>query len=380
MGSAPPPFPEPVYVTRPLFPSLAEYHAALEGIWERRWLTNKGALHDALEAALAVSLRAPHLSLVANGTAGLMLACRALELSGEAITTPLTSPATVNALHWCGLTPVFADVDPVTLTIDPAAVARAVSPATSAIVGVHLYGRPCNVEALQAIATRHDLRVVYDCAHAFGTELAGRPIADFGHASVFSFHATKLFNTAEGGAVATPDPAVKRTVDLLRTLGIQDETTVALPGINARMNELEAALGLANLEGVEAERDARAAIASLYRERLTGIAGLTCLAMPPAARDSQHYFVVRVDDTRCRISRDELHEGLKAFNIFSRRYFYPLCSDFPFYRHLPSSRPDNLPAATRAANEVLCLPFYGSLGREAAGRIAEAVMYLIDRG
>jgi dTDP-4-amino-4,6-dideoxygalactose transaminase len=381
MPSAPPqPFPEPVYVTRPLVPALADYHAALDGIWERRWLTNKGKLHDELEAALAIYLRAPHLSLVASGTAGLILACRAVAVSGEAITTPLTSPATVNALHWCGLTPVFADIDPVTLTLDPAAVARAVTPATSAIVGVHLYGRPCDVEALQAIATRHDLRVVYDCAHAFGTEIAGRPIADFGHASVFSFHATKLFNTAEGGAVATPDPAIKRDIDLLRNIGIQDETTVALPGINARMNELEAAFGLANLKAVESERRARAEIANVYRERLTGIAGLTCLEMPPAVRDSQHYFVVRVDNTRGRISRDEMHEGLKTFNILSRRYFYPLCSELPFYRQLPSSHPDNLPQATRAANEVLCLPFYGSLGREGAGRIAEALTYLVDRG
>lgn len=381
MHSSPPqPFSEPVFVTRPLFPALADYQAALEGIWERRWLTNKGVLHDELETALAAHLRAPHLSLVANGTAGLMLACRALELSGEAITTPLTSPATVNALNWCGLKPVFADVDPVTLTLDPAAVEKAIGPETSAIVGVHLYGRPCDVEALQAIAKRHELRVIYDCAHAFGTEISGRPIAEFGDASVFSFHATKLFNTAEGGAVAARDPDIKRKADLLRTLGIQDETTVALPGINARMNELEAAFGLANLKIVEAERNARAEIAKVYRERLAGIAGLHCLEMPADVRDSQHYFVIRIDNTRCKVSRDQLYERLKAFNIFTRRYFYPLCSEFAFYRELPSSRPENLPHATRAAEEVLCLPFYGALGRDAARRICEALTYLVDRG
>jgi dTDP-4-amino-4,6-dideoxygalactose transaminase len=379
-SSPPPPFSEPVFVTRPLFPALADYQAGLAGIWERRWLTNKGELHDELEAALAAHLRAPHLSLVANGTAGLMLACRALDLSGEAVTTPFTSPATVNALHWCGLKPVFADIDPVTLTLDPAAVAKAVSPATSAIVGVHLYGRPCDVEALQTIAKRHNLRVIYDCAHAFGTEISGRAIAEFGDASVFSFHATKLFNTAEGGAVAASDPAVKRKVDLLRTLGIQDETTVALPGMNARMNELEAAFGLANLKIVEAERDARAGIAKVYRERLAGIGGLSCLEMPPSVRDSQHYFVIRIDNAQCKIARDALYKRLKAFNIFSRRYFYPLCSEFPFYRKLPSSSAKNLPHATRAADEVLCLPFYGALGLDAAHRICDTVGYLIDRG
>jgi dTDP-4-amino-4,6-dideoxygalactose transaminase len=308
-----------------------------------------------------------------------MLAFRALELSGEAITTPLTSPATVNALHWCGLKPVFADIDPVTLTLDPAAVEKAIGPATSAIVGVHLYGGPCDVEALQAIVKRHNLRVIYDCAHAFGTEMSGRPIAEFGDASVFSFHATKLFNTAEGGAVAARDPDIKRKIDLLRTLGIQDEITVALPGINARMNELEAAFGLANLKIVEAERNARAEIAKVYRERLAGIAGLHCLEMPANVRDSHHYFVVRIDNARCKVSRDELYEQLKTFNVFSRRYFYPLCSEFPFHRALPSSRPENLPHATRAADEVLCLPFYGALGLDAAWRICDTIIYLVDR-
>lgn len=373
------PFAEPVFVTRPLFPELSDFQSTLTGIWERRWLTNKGKLHDELEREIAARLRISHLSLVSNGTAGLMLTSRAFELQGEVITTPLTSPATVNALTWCGLKPVFADVDPDTLTLNPDTVENAISPDTSAIVGVHLYGSPCDVEALQAIGRNNNVRVIYDCAHAFGTEISGRPIADFGDASVFSFHATKLFNTAEGGAVATTIPEIKRKMDLLRTLGIQDEVTVALPGINARMNELEAAFGLANLKKLDAEWKARAELADIYRKRLVGIHGLRYLELPTNVRPSHHYFVIRIDNEQCDITRDDLYERLKTFNIFTRRYFYPLCSEFPFYRSLPSSNPKNLPNATRAANEVLCLPFYGSLGNDAAHRIGDALIYLAGR-
>lgn len=379
MHRAPQPFTEPIYVTRPLFPELSDFQHVLNGIWERRWLTNKGKLHDELESEIAARLRAANLSLVSNGTAGLMLASRALELQGEAITTPLTSPATVNALTWCGLKPVFADIDPETLTLDPAAVEKAIGHDTSVIVGVHLYGQPCDVEALGAIARSKNLRMIYDCAHAFGTEISGRPIADFGDASVFSFHATKLFNTAEGGAVASPSPETKRKVDLLRTLGIQDEVTVALPGINARMNELEAGFGLANLKKLDAEWKARAELANIYRERLSEIRGLQCLELPANVRHSHHYFVIRVDNAQSSIARDELYEQLKSFNIFTRRYFFPLCSDFPFYRSLPSSNPGNLPNARKAAEEVLCLPFYGTLGGDAANRISDAVFYLVNR-
>lgn len=372
-------FLEPVFVTRPLFPELSDFQFYLSGIWERRWLTNKGKLHDELEIELARRLRISHLSLVSNGTSGIMLASRALDLRGEVITTPLTSPATVNALTWCGLKPVFADVDPNTLTLDPTSVEKAMSSETSAIVGVHLYGSPCNTEALQTIAQRNNARVIYDCAHAFGTEISERPIAAFGDASVFSFHATKLFNTAEGGAIATPDPEIKRKVDLLRTLGIQDEITVVLPGINARMNELEAGFGLANLKKLDGEWKARSDLAKLYREQLAGIQGLRCLELPANVRHSHHYFVVRIDNEHCRITRDEVYEQLKTFNIFTRRYFYPLCSEFPFYRSLPSSDPKNLPNATKAADEVLCLPFYGTLGNDAAHKISEALSYLTSR-
>lgn len=378
-NTAPRPFQYPIYVTRPLLPDLQDYVGTVRGIWQRASLTNKGAVHDALEAALCRYLRVPHLSLVGSGTSALMLSYRALELSGEVITTPLTSPATVNSLAWCGLTPVFSDVDPDDLTLDPDAVERAITPRTSAIVGVHIYGMPCRVDRLQAIAERHGLRVIYDGAHAFGTEIDGEPVATFGDATTLSFHATKAFNTAEGGAVASPSAELKRRVDLLRTLGIQDEVTVALPGINARMNELEAALGLANLEIIEAERDARAAIAQIYSKRLAGIAGLTCLELPKRVRHIRHYFVIRIDNSRARLSRDGLDERMKAFNVFPRRYFYPLCSNFSFYCELPSSAPDNLAVANRVADEVLCLPLYGALDHGAVHRICDIVEYLLGR-
>jgi dTDP-4-amino-4,6-dideoxygalactose transaminase len=368
----PVPFEHPVYVTRPLFPDLAAYAAALEGIWQRRWLTNKGELHERLEQALRAHLRVANLSLVSSGTSGLMLALRALGVSGEVITTPFTSPATLNAIIWCGLTPVFADIDPDDMTLDPHAVARAVTPRTRAILGVHIFGIPCRVEPLQALADRHGLHVIYDGAHAFGSEIDGEPIASYGDATVLSFHATKLFTTGEGGAVVTRDPALKRQIDLWRSLGIADENTVVLPGINARMNELEAALGLANLECVEAERRARAEIDETYRACLAGIEGLRCFRMPGRARNSYPYFVVRITAAR----RDAIYQGLKAFNVFARRYFHPLCSNFPYCADIPSADPDNLPVANRVADEVLCLPFYGELGGRAR-RIGDMVAHLM---
>lgn len=372
-------FDHPIYVTRPLLPDFRTYTEALSGIWERHWLTNKGRVHDALEQALREHLRVSHLSLVSSGTAALMLAYRALGIAGEVITTPLTSPATVNSVTWCGLTPVFADVDPERLTLDPAAVERAITPRTSAIVGVHLYGMPCQVDSLRTLAERHRLRLIYDGAHAFGTQIDGEPVSKFGDATILSFHATKVFNTAEGGAVITEDAEIKRRVELLRTLGIQDEVTVALPGINARMNELEAALGLANLDIVERERLARAEIADIYLTRLDGIEGLRPFKLPARVRNSHNYFVVRIVEGASRLSRDDLYERLKSFNVFARRYFYPLCSNFSFYRDLPSSSPVNVPAANRAANEVLCLPLYGGLGHDAAHQICDILEHLLGK-
>ena len=364
-------FADPVYVSRPLLPPFGTYTGLLEGAWSRVRLTNKGPLQDELEDALRRYLGVPLLSLTSSGTAALMLACRALDLAGEVVTTPLTSPATVNALTWSGLTPVFADIDPFTLTLDPNAVEQAITPRTTAILGVHLFGRPCRVHAIDALARRRNLRVVYDGAHAFGTDMDGATILTFGDATTLSFHATKLFNTAEGGAVVVREPEHKRRVDLLKNLGIEDEVTVVLPGMNARMNELAAALGLANLPLVDGEWQARAAIAEIYASRLAGIGGVSPLAFPSGVRNSHLYFVVRVRGGR--IARNELYEALKGYNVFARRYFWPLCSTQPSYRDLPSSRPENLRVATEAAEELLSVPFYGQLGTDAAHRICDII-------
>ena len=376
MPSSPSPFEQPIYVVRPLMPPLANYTETLEGIWKRQWLTNKGPLHDELESALCAYLRIRHLSLTANGTIALTLAFQALQLTGEVITTPFTSPATPNAASWCGLQPVFADIDPITWTLDPNAVERAITPRTSAILGVHIYGMPCDLNVLRTIAKNNNLRLVYDGAHAFGTEVNGEPILNFGDATTLSFHATKFYNTAEGGGVATLDPEIKKRIDLLKTLGIQDETTVLYPGINGKMNELQAALGLANLELVEQEYQSRSHIAEIYRNRLKGIDGLSFFELPPHVRNSHNYFVVRIDKSS-RISRDQLNDRLKAFNLFTRRYFYPLCSEFSFYRDMYSSRPENLRVAHSVSREVLCLPFYGKLGAANGQRVCDMIEYVM---
>ena len=372
----PRPFEQKIFVTRPLLPPFESFSKLLEGVWARNWLTNKGQLHDELEMALCNLLRTKHLSLVANGTLALVLAYKALELKGDVVVTPFTFPATISAAVWCGLTPVFADIDPVTLTLDPERSEQAITERTTALIGVHVYGMPCDVERLGSIGERHNLRVVYDAAHAFGTEISGIPIVEFGDATILSFHATKLFNTAEGGAVAVQDVAIKQRVDLLKNIGIQDEATVVLPGINARMNELEAALGLANLEGLQTEWDARANIAAVYRTRLARIDGIRLLEFPNDVRHSQQYFVVRVDGS-CAVSRDQLYEKLMAFNVFARRYFYPLCSNFPIFEQHASSRQSNLSVANRVANEVLCLPLYGELGLEGAHRICDMITHIL---
>ena len=367
----------PVYVTRPLLPDLPTFTTALEGIWQRQWLTNKGPLLDALEAELGRRMRFDHVSLVGSGTMALLLTYRALGLTGEVITTPLTFPSTVSALIWNGLTPVFADVHPTELTLDPDAVERAITPRTSAIVGVHVYGMPCQVDQLQALASRHGLRLIYDGAHTFGTEIDGQPITRYGDATALSFHATKMFNTAEGGAVVTGDADLKRAIDLLKNIGIEDEVSVPIAGINARMNELEAALALATLDLVEAERNARAAIARVYATGLAGIDGITCFTIPAHVRDSHAYFIARVDAAAAGISRDRLCERLKAFNVFARRYFYPACSNLPFCRDLPSAAPANLPEANRAATEVLSLPLYGALGTDGAHHICDILRHIV---
>ena len=368
-------FPDPVFVTKPMLPPLESYVEALHGIWERRWFTNDGTLHLALEQSLVAQLRVPYLVLVNNGTMALLLALKALDVSGEVITTPFTFPATTEVVTWSGGTPVFADIDDKTLTLDPDSVERAISPRTSAILAVHVYGIPCDVDALGAIATRHGLKLIYDGAHAFGTERRGESILGYGDATTLSFHATKLFHTAEGGGIVTRSENLKRRLDSLRNFGLRDEKVV-MPGINGKLNELQAALGLANLAFVAQERFARGAVGDIYRGRLSLLDGVTCVTAPPDVVSSDQYFAIRIHGRR---SRDELFEAFKTYNVFTRRYFYPLCSSFEFYRDLPSALPANLPNAHRVADEVLCLPFYGSLGTNSAERICDIITYEMRR-
>ena len=378
MPAAPESFPEPVYVTRPLLPPLDEYTARLREVWEARWLTNNGAQHQALTRALAAMLGTPHVSLFANGTLALLAACRTFGLEGEAITTPFTFPATTHALHWAGLTPVFADIDAATLTLDPAAVESAITPRTSAIVAVHVYGIACDVEALAALAARHGLKLIYDAAHAFGTMHKGRPLASFGDATMLSFHATKLFHTAEGGALIVGDAETRANVDLLRNFGIANESDVVLPGINAKMSELSAALGLSVLPHLADERYHRARVAAIYDRELASLPGVASVRPSPASTDSLQYYVIRVDGATAGCTRDELHARLKRFNVHTRRYFWPLCSDCQPYRALPSAAPALLPVAHRAASEVLCLPLYGALTTEDALRICAMIRHCLE--
>src|SRR5918993_1272346 len=365
------PFDEPIYVTRPLLPPLGEVMARLDEVWASRWLTNAGAQHERLEAALRDYLRVPQLSLFNNGTIALMTAFRALNLKGSVVTTPFTFPATPHSLVWSGLTPIFCDIDPVRLTIDPAAVDAAVMPDTTAILGVHVYGVPCHVDALQQIADRHGLRVIYDGAHVFGTTIDGRGIGAFGDTTMFSFHATKLFHTGEGGALACATRELKTTIDNLKNFGILNQEEVGDPGLNGKMNELQAALGLAVLDHVADEIDRRAAIDARYRARLEGVPGLTLLPQLPGVTDSRQYFVVRIDEAGFGRSRDAVHAELKTMNVMTRKYFYPLCSDYPCYRDLPSAAAVRLPVAQRAVREVLCLPIYGTLTLDAVDRICD---------
>lgn len=377
-AQAPLPFDHPIYVTRPVLPPLADYTRSLEQIWQSGFLTNGGSQHQDLELALRAYLKAPYLSLFNNGTLALLVACQALQVKGEVVTTPFTFAATPHVLAWNKATPVFADIDLETLCIDPASVEQNLSRHTSAILGVHVYGMPCDVNAIATMARQHQLRVIYDGAHAFGTQLEERPIIHHGDATMLSFHATKLFHSAEGGALCMTDPDLKKQVDLLKNFGIKNEEEVLLPGINGKMNELQAALGCLVLQHVDAEKQRRQVVRDIYTERFRELLGLRLLSMPVNATDSHQYLIVRVNASQAGCSRDELHQRLKKFNIITRKYFYPLCSDYDCYKHLPSADPRRLPNAHRVASEVLSLPLHGALAKDDVHRICDAIAFSLS--
>lgn len=365
---------EMVYVTRPTMPDLSRYTRMLEGIWERKWLTNQGPLHDELESKLRAFLGVEHLSVFCNGTIALLVALEALRInSGEVITTPFSFPATTHSLYWNRVRPVFCDIDPITLNLDPAKIERLISPDTRAILAVHVYGRPCNVEAIERIANIHGLQVIYDAAHAFGVRYKGRSILEYGDVSILSFHATKLFSTIEGGALVCGSETRRQRVNSLKNFGIADEETVIGPGINGKMNEFQAAFGLMQLQQVEEEIANRRGLTALYQELLDPIPGVTFLADVPDTESTGAYLPVLIDRAGFGMTRDDLYTLLRRCNIIARKYFYPLISAAPCYAALPSAAPSNLPVAERIARQVLCLPIYGALGRETVRAVCAVI-------
>ncbi len=365
-------FEEPIYVTRPTMPELDEFQESLRRIWESQQLTNAGDFHRELEERLAEYLGVEHLSLFCNGTIALLVALQLLRInSGEVITTPFTFPATPHVLYWNRIRPVFCDVEPRTFNLDPARVEELISPDTKAILAVHVYGNPCDVDALRAIADRHGLHVIYDAAHAFGTRFRGRSLAGYGDVSMLSFHATKLFSTLEGGALVAKTAAQKQRTDFLKNFGIAGEETVIGPGINGKMNEVQAAFGLLQLRLTEREIADRAEIARIYRTRLEAIPGIDCIPTTAEVEENHAYFPMLVDEAVYGMSRDQLHTTLKEFNVVTRKYFFPLCSTYSCYSASASARPENLPVAHRVASRILCLPIFGGLSTEAAETICE---------
>ena len=355
------PFKKPIYVTRPMLPDLKEFQHELEEIWDSQWLTNNGPKHQKLEKEICRLLKVPNISLFNNGTIALLVAINSLRVNGEVITTPFTFAATPHVLAWNGITPIFCDIDENSMNIDASKIEQMITPKTTAILAVHVFGTPCDVQKIQEVADRYGLKVIYDAAHAFNTQIDGGGIGNFGDITMFSFHATKLFHTAEGGALSFNDGNLKQRIDLLKNFGIKNEEEVMLAGINGKMNEIQAALGLVNLKYMEAERSKRKIVSETYRQCLSGIEGITLGELPSNVQPSYQYFVIRIDRQKFGISRDEVYNRLKEYNVYSRKYFYPLCSDYACYKQLPSAHPDNLPVAKKIVKEVLCLPFYGNL-------------------
>lgn len=367
--------PQPmVYVTQPSLPPLEEFLPHLERIWQSRQLTNNGPYHQQLEHALCEHLSVPYISLFANATIALVTALQALRITGEVITTPYSFVATAHSLLWNGIKPVFVDVDPYTLNLDPTKIEAAITPQTAAILPVHCYGNPCDVERIQQIADNYGLKLIYDAAHAFGVKHGGASVLAHGDLSVLSFHATKVFNTFEGGAIISHDAKTKRRIDHLKNFGFADEVTVVAPGINGKMSEFNAALGLVQLKHIEDAVRRRHAIDACYRAGLAQVRGIHCLPFLSDDSANHAYFPILVEP-EYPLTRDHLYQMLKEHGIYARRYFYPLISDFPMYKGLPSANADNLPVARRASNQVLCLPIYPDLELE----VVDKVIGLISR-
>ena len=364
-----------VNVTQPVLPDLDDFVDSLRDIWSSKQLTNNGRYHQEFERQLAEFLGVKYISLFANGTLALISALQVLRISGEVITTPYSFVATTHSLWWNGIRPVFVDIEPDRMNLDPAKIEAAITPKTTAILPVHVYGNPCDVDAIQNIGDTYGLKVIYDAAHAFGVELNGNSVLNYGDLSILSFHATKTFNTIEGGAIVCHDANTKKRIDFLKNFGFADEVTVVAPGINAKMNEVQAAYGLLQMKEFEKQVKERAAIAAAYREQLQGINGLTYLKDYEGVKHNYSYFPIFIDENEFGMSRDDLYFRMRDKNIYGRRYFYPLISEFPAYRGLASADPAKLPVAERVAKQVICLPIFPELNLQT---VTDIVNYIKD--
>lgn len=364
----------PISVTSPLLPNLDEFHDMLREIWNSKWVTNNGQFHKQLEKELAQYLDVPFVSLFTNGTLPLLTALQALRVTGEVITTPYSFVATTHCIWWNGCKPVFVDIDPSTGNIDPDKIETAITPNTTAIMPVHVYGKPCDTERIQAIADKYGLKVIYDAAHAFGVKVNGNSILNAGDMSTLSFHATKVYNTLEGGALIVHDEATKKRIDYLKNFGFAGETEVVAPGINGKIDEVRAAYGILNLRQVDAAIEARHQVAISYRQALRSVEGITFMDDMPGVKHNYSYFPIFVDAEKYGMTRDELYQKMKSANILGRRYFYPLISEFSTYQGLRSAAPDNLPNAHRMANSVICLPMHHELSNTDIERVLNLIV------
>ena len=363
-----------ITVTSPLLPPVEEFIPYLQQIWDSKWITNNGQFHQQLEQALAEYLGVEYISLFTNGTLPLITAFQALGIrQGEVITTPYSFVATSHSIWWNGLKPVFVDIEEETCGIDPNKIEAAITPNTVAIMPVHCYGKPCNTEQIDAIAKKHNLKVIYDAAHAFGVNVNGQSILQAGDISTLSFHATKVYNTIEGGALICHSKEMKEHIDHLKNFGFEDEVTVVAPGINSKMDEVRAAYGLLNLQQVDAAIEARQQVANAYRDALKDVKGIRFFDDMAGVRHNYSYFPIFVDAEQYGMSRDELYEKMRAENVYGRRYFYPLITDFEPYKDIPSAHPTNLPVANKIANQVICLPMHHELSEEDVKRVIECI-------
>ncbi|WP_138419836.1 DegT/DnrJ/EryC1/StrS family aminotransferase [Aquibacillus sediminis] len=370
-------FTEPILVTRPLLPDLTKVNNQLEEVWQSHWITNNGPKSKELENSLKDYLEAENVSLFNNGTLALLLGLKALGIKGEVITTPFTFPATTEVLDWLGITPVFCDIDPDTLCIDANKIEGLITDKTTAILPVHVFGNFCDVITIQEIADKYKLKIIYDGAHVFGSKLNNKSISSYGDMTMFSFHATKLFNTIEGGAVVFKNDRLKEKLNQLKNFGLNQNGEVERSGLNAKLNEIQASVGLEVLNIVPEERVQRERVRLLYEENLKDIPGIRIITKNKGVESSYQYFTIEIEEESFGISRDKLFDKLKEFNIFTRKYFHPLCSSFRWYKHLESTH--HLPVAEETVQKVLAMPYYGELSNDDVYKICEVIKYIHER-